>query len=75
MTRLRQVARGLGSVICIGGCVFFLLPVLRNGFRLGAAFGFGVCLLGLLLLHFLERYPGWVVGGKRQSGSLRHFTV
>lgn len=62
MTRLRQVARGLGSVICIGGCVFFLLPVLRNGFRLGAAFGFGVCLLGLLLLHFfgkISRMGGW----------------
>lgn len=41
---------------------YFLLPLLRGGFGLGAVFGLCVCLLGLLLLVCfgkLSRRGGW----------------
>ncbi len=44
------------------GCAWFLLPLFRGGFDLGAVFGVCVCLLGFLILHFYHRvaeYGGW----------------
>lgn len=52
----------IGKLLCLSGCVWFLLPFLRNGFDLGAVFGFCVCLLGFLILHFYNRLAqrgGW----------------
>ena len=62
MKRFLQALRVLGVVLCGAGCVFFMLPVCKGGFGLGAAFGMFVCLLGLaLLLLFgkLSRQGGW----------------
>ncbi len=62
----------LGQLLCLAGCVWFLLPFLRGGFRLGAAFGFFVCLLGFLLLHFYRRLAqkgGWQKAAARLAAS------
>lgn len=62
MKRVLRVLRVLGCVLCGAGCVFFLLPVLRLGFSLGAAFGLFVCVVGLCLLLFFRRLSqqgGW----------------
>lgn len=59
--------RCLGQVLCLMGCCWFLLPLFRGGFRLGACFGFGVCLLGFLLLSFFGRLSRQ--GGKRQAAA------
>ena len=62
MKGFRKVLRAVGCVLCVGGMVFFLLPLLRGGFGLGAVFGLCVCLLGLLLLVCfgkLSRRGGW----------------
>ena len=62
MKRVLFWLRILGCVLCGAGCLFFLLPVFRRGFALGAGFGMFVCLLGLALLLFfgkLSRKGGW----------------
>ena len=62
METWKKVGRILGLVLCGAGCVWFLLPLLRGGFRLGAVFGLAVCALGALLLVFyprLARKGGW----------------
>lgn len=62
MKRVLFVLRMAGCVLCGVGCVFFLLPVFRGGFNLGAGFGMFVCLLGLALLLFfgkISRKGGW----------------
>lgn len=62
MKRVLFVLRMAGCVLCGAGCVFFLLPVFRGGFNLGAGFGMFVCLLGLALLLFfgkISRKSGW----------------
>mgnify|MGYP005781527679 FL=1 len=62
MKKVFSVLRIIGCVLCGAGCVFFLLPVFRGGFNLGAGFGMFVCLLGLVLLLFfgkLSRMGGW----------------
>lgn len=62
MKRVLFVLRMAGCVLCGAGCVFFLLPVFRGGFNLGAGFGMFVCLLGLALLLFfgkISRKGGW----------------
>ena len=43
METWKKVGRILGLVLCGAGCVWFLLPLLRGGFRLGAGFGLAVC--------------------------------
>ncbi len=53
--QLKKVMRAVGQVLCLVGCVWFVLPVLHGGFALGAAFGLCVCLLGFLLLRFYPR--------------------
>ncbi len=55
-----------------GGLCIFLLPLLRQGFGLGAAFGECVCLLGLLILLFygkLSRQGGWKKAAARLAAS------
>ncbi len=62
MKRFLKALRVLGFVLCGAGCVFFVLPVCKGGFGLGAAFGMFVCLLGFALLLFfgkLSRQGGW----------------
>ena len=62
METWKKVGRILGLVLCGAGYVWFLLPLLRGGFRLGAVFGLAVCALGALLLVFyprLARKGGW----------------
>lgn len=62
MKGFRKVLRAVGCVFCVGGMAYFLLPLLRGGFGLGAVFGLCVCLLGLLLLVCfgkLSRRGGW----------------
>lgn len=62
MKRVLFVLRMAGCVLCGAGYVFFLLPVFRGGFNLGAGFGMFVCLLGLALLLFfgkISRKGGW----------------
>ena len=62
MKGFRKVLRAVGCVLCVGGMAYFLLPLLRGGFGLGAVFGLCVCLLGLLLLvcfDKLSRRGGW----------------
>lgn len=62
METWKKVGRILGLVLCGAGCVWFLLPLLRGGFRLGAVFGLAVCAWGALLLVFyprLARKGGW----------------
>ena len=54
MKGFRKVLRAVGCVLCVGGMAYFLLPLLRGGFGLGAVFGLCVCLLGLLLLGVLS---------------------
>lgn len=72
MKRVRLIFRIAGCVLCGAGCVFFLLPLLRQGFGLGAAFGECVCLLGLLILLFygkLSRQGGWKKAAARLAAS------
>ncbi len=62
MRNLKSAVKWIGKLLCLGGCVWFLLPFLRGGFALGAAFGLCVCVLGFLLLHFYPRLAekgGW----------------
>ncbi len=52
----------IGKILCLLGCVWFLLPLLHGGFDLGAVFGFCVCTLGFSILHFYPRLAqrgGW----------------
>ncbi len=58
MTSFKKVIKWIGKLLCLAGCVWFLLPVLHGGFALGAAFGFCVCILGFLLLQFYSRLAG-----------------
>lgn len=72
MKRVRLIFRIAGCVLCGAGCVFFLLPLLRRGFGLGAAFGECVCLLGLLILLSygkLSRQGGWKKAAARLAAS------
>ena len=65
MKRFLTFLRIGGILLCCMGLVFFLLPVLRGGFGLGAVFGECVCLLGLALLLFFGRFSrqgGWKKG-------------
>lgn len=62
MKKAIKCFRFVGCVLCGVGCVFFLLPVLKGGFGLGALFGECVCLLGLVILLLygrLSRMGGW----------------
>lgn len=62
MQRISHITKLIFTVLCILGMAWFLLPLLRGGFGLGAGFGFAVCLLGLLLLQYsakLTAKGGW----------------
>lgn len=62
MKPFKKVLQWAGKLLCLLGCLWFLLPILHGGFALGAAFGFCVCALGFLLLHFYSRLAekgGW----------------
>lgn len=62
MGKLKHILKCIGCALCAAGIIWFLLPLLRGGFRLGAAFGAFVCLLGLGLLLFYKRFAqagGW----------------
>lgn len=62
MKKAKLIGKAAGCVWCAAGCVWFLLPVLRGGFQLGAAFGLGVCAFGLALLLCYRRLAeagGW----------------
>ena len=62
MKALKLVGKVLGAAACAGGMAWFLLPLLRGGFRLGAVFGLCVCTLGLCLVLFYRRAAaggGW----------------
>lgn len=62
MKKFKFILKIVGCVLCAAGCIWFLLPVLHGGFRLGAVFGLCVCLLGLALLLFYRRLVelgGW----------------
>ena len=62
MGLFKKIMRILRSVLCAAGCLWFLLPILHGGFRLGAVFGLCVCALGLLLLLFYRKLAdrgGW----------------
>ena len=62
MKRFQTVIKWAGKILCLLGCVWFCLPILRGGFDLGAAFGVCVCLLGFGILHFYSRLAakgGW----------------
>lgn len=50
MKTLAKALRVIGLLLCALGCLWFLLPLLHGGFRLGAVFGFCVCLFGFFLL-------------------------
>ncbi len=55
MEGLKKATKWIGKIVCLLGCLWFLLPLLHGGFALGAAFGFCVCALGFGLLHFYRR--------------------
>lgn len=62
MDRVKKAVKYLGETLCVLGCLWFLLPILHGGFALGAAFGFCICVLGLVLLCFypkLAQKGGW----------------
>ena len=62
MKQFQTVMKWVGKLLCLFGCIWFCLPILRGGFDLGAAVGLGVCLLGFLTLHFYSRLAlrgGW----------------
>ncbi len=65
MKKFKTVMKWIGKVLGLLGCCWFLLPIFKGGFDLGASFGFGVCLLGFLILHFYPRFAGW--GGWRKA--------
>lgn len=61
-SKFKKIIRLIGKLLCLCGCLWFLLPFLHGGFRLGAAFGLCVCALGFLILHFYKRLAdkgGW----------------
>lgn len=72
MKKAKLICKGVGCVLCAAGCVWFLLPVLHGGFQLGAAFGLGVCALGLALLLGYRRLAG--AGGWRKH-CVRIFSI
>lgn len=55
MKRIKQLTTWIATLLTICGMVWFLLPFLRGGFGLGAAFGFLICLAGLCLLRYGKR--------------------
>ncbi len=60
--KFKKIIKLIGKLLCLCGCVWFLLPVLHGGFALGAVFGELVCVLGFLILHFYGRLAqrgGW----------------
>lgn len=57
---MKKVLRVIGCAACGAGAVWFLLPLLHGGFRLGAGFGVCVCGLGIALL---TGYGKFVRGG------------
>ena len=62
MKRFQTVMKWVGKMLCLLGCIWFCLPILRAGFDLGAAFGVCVCLFGFLTLHYYRRFVekgGW----------------
>ncbi len=62
MKKIKWVLKIAGCALCGAGAVWFVLPVLRGGFELGAPFGLVVCLTGAGLLVFyprLARAGGW----------------
>lgn len=62
MGTLKRVLKIIGGALCAAGIIWFLLPILHGGFRMGAAFGVCVCALGLCLLVFYRRFiqaGGW----------------
>lgn len=62
MERWKKIGNWVGRFLCLGGCLWFLLPFLHGGFALGSAFGFCVCLLGFFLLLTygrLSKRGGW----------------
>lgn len=62
MGHWKKIANLIGRLLCLAGCIWFLLPFLHGGFALGAAFGLCVCILGFLLLQFYPRLAqkgGW----------------
>lgn len=72
MKRFQKVMKWAGKILCLLGCIWFCLPILRAGFDLGAAFGVIVCLLGFLTLHYYSRLA--VRGGWRKA-FVRLFSV
>ena len=58
MKQFQTVMKWVGKLLCLFGCIWFCLPILRAGFDLGAAFGVCVCLLGFFILHFYRRLAG-----------------
>lgn len=63
METLKKVLRAVGVVISLLCIVWFLLPLKRNTFARGSAFGIFVCLFALFLLVFYKRLSqrgkGW----------------
>lgn len=62
MKKYKTVMKWVGKILSLLGCIWFLLPLFRGGFDLGAVFGFCVCLLGFLILQFYSRFAergGW----------------
>ena len=62
MKKVKWILKAMGCAVCGVGCIWFLLPLARGGFKLGAIFGFLVCGLGMALLLCYRRFArmgGW----------------
>lgn len=62
MKNFRKILKVIAYVLFAIGCIWFLLPILRGGFKLGAIFGFVVCAVGILLVRFYKKaveHGGW----------------
>lgn len=62
LKRGKNILHYFAITLSIIGMVWFLLPILRGGFGLGAGFGLAICLLGFLLLQYGSKITskgGW----------------
>lgn len=72
MQRYLHIFKKIPACLCILGMAWFLLPLLRGGFGLGAGFGFAICLLGFLLIQYV---PKLTAKGGRRAIAVRSLVV
>jgi len=59
---IKKVLKVIAVFVCLGGIVWFLLPIKRNAFSLGSVFGECMCVTAIFLLFFYKKITkkgGW----------------